>query len=595
MKKRIFLYYMVLIVIGVSITGFFTSQQTQKFYKQEVEFQLRNSAKLIRYQVIQEIAKGNVVDYNYAAINYAEILNQALNSSNLTGKISSRVTFIDYTGNVIGESETDYRLMENHLNRREVEQAIKGELGKDIRLSNTLGIDFLYIAVPIKEAETILRISTPLIKLEEISKTILLYSIAGIFCGLVITSLLAYKFSSSMIKPVKALISTAKEIAAGKYSKRVYVSSKDELNELSITFNKMALNLERTVSDLTDKNLKMDSILNNMINGIVAVDEKFRIILINSIACNFFNINKESDVLNSNIIEPIRNNQINGMLKETIINNVPIINEITIGPPEDKVFRVYTTPIKSKDSSSLNSGGILSIHDITNVKKLEQIRTEFVSNVTHELKTPLTSIRGFVETLRNGAINDTEVSDKFLEIIDIEAERLYMLINDILQLSEIETRQKDINIGTYNLKTIITEVISILQSVAAKKGISIAFEADDTIKIEANRDRIKQMLINLVDNAIKYNVENGSIIINAYKAQGKIVIIVKDTGIGIPPEHISRIFERFYRVDKGRSRSIGGTGLGLSIVKHIVNLYSGDIKLNSEPGKGTEFIIQIPV
>jgi two-component system phosphate regulon sensor histidine kinase PhoR len=228
------------------------------------------------------------------------------------------------------------------------------------------------------------------------------------------------------------------------------------------------------------------------------------------------------------------------------------------------------------------------------MKKLEQIRTEFVSNVTHELKTPLTSIRGFVETLRSGAVKDADVTAQFLEIIDIEVERLTMLINDILQLSEIENNHSDTNIGTHNLTDIITEVISILQSSADKKSIKLTVEAAPKIAIQANRDRIKQMLINLIDNAIHYNVENGSVRIKAVKAEGRLVISVADSGIGIAQQHLSRIFERFYRVDKGRSRNMGGTGLGLSIVKHIVNLYDGDIQVESEPGMGTRFIVQLP-
>jgi len=284
----------------------------------------------------------------------------------------------------------------------------------------------------------------------------------------------------------------------------------------------------------------------------------------------------------------------NKFLKDTIEKSVSLVNEISFSPPEYKVLRVYTNPIKSVNSSNTNLGGIVFIQDITEIKKLEQIKTEFVSNVTHELKTPLTSIRGFIETLRNGAIDDPVVSERFLEIIDIEAERLSMLINDILQLSEIETGQEDSNLKTCKLRPIAQETLSILQSAADKKHITLCLEINESIEITANKDRIKQMLINLVDNGINYNSENGMVTIKAHKAEGMLVISVKDTGIGIDKGHIPRIFERFYRVDKSRSRSMGGTGLGLSIVKHIVNLYNGDIIVKSELGKGSEFIIQFP-
>lgn len=595
MKKKIFLYYILLIVIGISVTGFFTSELAQRFYRQEVEEKLINTARLIQYQINDESTKGAKTDLNDEANKYAQILNQSVQPEASHENMQTRITFVDFSGKVLGESSTNYLGMENHLERKEIQEAIKGKIGRDIRKSKTLNMDFLYIALPVNSIKAVVRVSVPLVQISKIDQIIWNYTIIGILAGLILTVLLALRFSTSIIRPINELISVSREIALGNFSKRVNIKSRDELGQLADTFNDMALRLEVTLSELMDKNIKVDSIINSMTSGIVAVDSCYRIILINSIACEMFGINHGPGVIGINILELIRNHQINAFMKETIENNITLVNEITVGTPDNKILRIHTTPIKSKDGASLNSGGIASILDVTNIRKLEQIRTEFVSNVTHELKTPLTSIRGFIETLRSGAINDKNVADKFLEIIDIEAERLYMLINDILQLSEIESKQKDSNIGTYNLKSIIEETISILQGVAEKKNISLQHDVSDNIKIVANRDRIKQMLINLIDNGIKYNAENGSVGIKAYKAEGKIVIKVKDTGIGIAPEHLPRIFERFYRVDKGRSRSMGGTGLGLSIVKHIVNMYNGDLKVNSEPGKGTEFVIQLPV
>ncbi len=599
MKKKIFMYYVLLVVLGLSITGFFTSKLAQSFYKYEVEEKLKNTAILIDYQISEKLSSGQVLDYNRLARAYSSLLNDSPIPPASDEKVNTRITFIDFKGNVLGESQTDFKAMENHLNRKEVQEAIKGKFGRDIRHSTTLNIDFIYMAMPLSNTEAAVRVAVPLMQLKNIDRLMLYYTLAGMIAGLLLTSLLALKFSHSIINPINELIWASKEISNGNYQKRLDIHAKDELEQLSQTFNEMADKLDKTVADLIDKNLQFDSIINSMINGIIAVDNKYRIILINTMACEMFGADVQQNVTGMNIIELVRNNQINTFIKQAIEQNISSANEIIIGPPEDKVLRIYTNPIKSTHMSEqdkyLISGGIIFIQDITNVKKLEQIRTEFVSNVTHELKTPLTSIRGFVETLRSGAINDPDVSEKFLEIIDIEAERLYMLINDILQLSEIETNQKDTNLARHNLRPIIAEVLSILEGVAEKKSISLIANISGNVSIIANRDRIKQMLINLIDNAIKYNVENGTVTVKCFKAEGKVVISVKDTGIGIAQEHLSRIFERFYRVDKGRSRNMGGTGLGLSIVKHIVNLYSGDIKVNSEPGKGTEFVIQIPV
>ncbi len=595
MKKKIFLFYIVLIIIGITITGFFVSEMAQNLYKQEVEHRLKTTAALMDHQISEKLKNGEKVDFNQEAASYAAILGNSTLLQLPSKVIQSRVTFIDFTGVVVGESNTDYREMENHLGRKEVREAISGKIGRDIRFSQTLKIDFLYIAIPMSSSNTVIRVSVPLTQLKNINQAIWFYSGIGILAGLLLTTLLALKFSASLIRPINELISVTKEISRGNYSMRATVRSNDELGQLAETFNEMAEDLEGSVTDLRDKNLKFDSIMNSMTNGFIAVDNKQKIILINAIACRFIGIEYEEGIIGKKLVEVIRNHQINSIMQQTLEGGGSSVHEISLSLPEEKVFRVYANPIRSmEETDGPNSGGILSIMDITNVKKLEQIRTEFVSNVTHELKTPLTSIRGFVETLRSGAINDAEVADKFLEIIDIEAERLYMLINDILQLSEIETNQKDTNIGVYHLKPIVEDVVSMLQGAADKKHVSLDYKVDDHLSIRANRDRIKQMLINLIDNAIKYNTENGSVSVKAWKVEGRVMITVKDTGIGIARQHLSRIFERFYRVDKGRSRNMGGTGLGLSIVKHIVNLYNGDIKVESEPGHGTEFIIQLP-
>lgn len=586
---------MFLIIIGILITGFFTSELAQKLYKYETEEKLINAARLIQYQVTEDISLSHNIDYNNLAVKYAGILDaEKISSSSIAHGSETRITFIDFKGNVLGESEADFHSMGNHLHRKEIQESLQGKVGKDIRFSNTLGVDFLYIAVPLTSSEIIIRISVPLVQLKRIDQIIWVYTAIGILAGLLLTTILALRFSSSMIHPINELISVSKEISEGNYSKRVQINTNDEIGHLANTFNEMTSKLERTLSEMTDKNLKVDSIIDSMISGVVAVDNDYKVMLINSIACDMFGIKNGPGVIGINILELIRNNQIISLLNETVENNVSQMNEISVGSPVDKIFRIYTNPIKSKDVSAVNSGGIATIHDITNIKKLEQIRTEFVSNVTHELKTPLTSIRGFIETLKNGAIEDKNVSTKFLDIIDIESERLYVLINDILQLSEIETQQTDSNIGTHNVKLILEEIFSVLTVAANKKGVAMDFEVDDNLSINVNRDRIKQMLINLIDNAIKYNSENGHVLVNVCKQEGKIIFTIKDSGIGIAEEHISRIFERFYRVDKGRSRNMGGTGLGLSIVKHIVNLYSGSINVKSEPGKGSEFIIQLP-
>lgn len=584
---------MILLIIGVTITGFFTSQLAKKFYMDEVEEKLTSAALLLDSYITGELSDKGEIDYNLFAKKYSKLI-AAAGSPSKSPTESARITIVSRSGKVLGESYTDYQSMENHLNRNEIHEALQGKVGKDIRSSQTLNVDFLYIAVPAGSAGIIVRISVPLVQLRNIYNIIFIYTVLSIIAGLIFTSVLAFKFSSSITRPISDLMSLTREISSGNYSARVHIKDKNEIGQLAGNINAMTATLEKTMSEIMDKSLKVESIINSMPSGIVAVDTNSKVVFINSIACEIFGIKNDSGIIGANILEFIRNSQINSFLKESIDRNKSLINEISLSVPQESILRIYTTPIKPKDENLQNSGGLIFIEDITTIRKLEQIRTEFVSNVTHELKTPLTSIRGFIETLRAGAMDDRDVAGRFLEIIDIEAERLYNLINDILQLSEIESKPEDVDIALYSLKSIFEDTISILQGTADKKEVSLIMDVGDDLKIRASRNRIKQMLINLIENAIKYNIDHGSVTVKAYRTEGKVVISVKDTGIGIPSEHHTRIFERFYRVDKGRSRNMGGTGLGLSIVKHIANLYNGDIKVYSTVGSGSEFIVSLP-
>ena len=597
MKNRIIRFSTILVAIGIIVTAIFTSALARYFYKYEAQSNIRNIASLIVYQLENDYNNHRFIDYDILSKTYAKTINERNDGINKYNLSSVRITIIGHDGTILGESDTNTKDMVNHIDRKEVQEAVSGKEGTAQRTSNTLGYTYIYVAIPVKEMGIIVRVSIPLNKLNSINIAFLCYTLIGLLVGLLFTMLLAVKLSHIITDPIYKLISISKEISRGNYKKRVDINSNDEIGQLAATFNEMADKLDSTLSDVMNKNIRVDTVINSMSSGIIAVDNKGKIILINTIACNIFGVHHGPGIIGKNIGDITRNIKINSYMNETISNNVQLMEELSLSTSSnsEKIYRIYTSPIKSVEPGNLNSGGIIALNDITALKKLEQMRTEFVSNVSHELKTPLTSIRGFVETLKSGAIEDTEIAAHFLDIIDIEAERLYILINDILQLSEIEAMRKDENVSKHYLKDILSEVMLILENAANKKNITLEVNSDPDIVILVNKDRIKQMLINLIDNAIKYNFENGTVFINAVKVSGKLVISIKDTGIGIPEAHQSRIFERFHRVDKGRSRNMGGTGLGLSIVKHIVNLYSGDIRVISEPGKGSEFIIQLPL
>jgi len=335
----------------------------------------------------------------------------------------------------------------------------------------------------------------------------------------------------------------------------------------------------------------LELIVNSMSNGIIAVDKNLKTILVNPFACTILGITPDQHILGISIQKILNDEGIFNLLEKSIFEDCDFLEEVAIDN-ESKILSISINPIKS-DSEII--GAVLFIQDITKMRNIEKIGQEFVSNVSHELKTPLTSIRGFIETLKSGAINDHAVAYKFLDIIDIEAERLFFLINDILALSEIETMKQDANISSIVLEEIINDCITVLQGQADKKKISIQYDIEPDLRIKLSKHKLMQLVLNLMDNSIKYSPDCSWIRIKAQKSGDYIIMSFKDSGIGIPKEHHTRIFERFYRVDKSRSRSLGGTGLGLSIVKHIVDIYKGTITLNSVVGKGTEFIITFPI
>ena len=371
-----------------------------------------------------------------------------------------------------------------------------------------------------------------------------------------------------------------------------------DLSEISYEFAQLAevISEVHTAADLREKELikknkELKAILEDISNGIVAVDAQSNILLANTAAKELFGIN--DDVTGRYFLEVFFDSRLDRALLNVVNKGVKSSITIRTKLEEPKIVKIDAASLRI---DGLTVGAVMLMQDITELHKLEQMRSDFAANVSHELKTPLTSIKGFVDTLLEGAVEDTGTAKKFLEIIGIETDRLSRLINDILSLSEIELKKGNTFSKRINISAILKDAIEMMKSHARAKEISLGYLfASDEIWLNANIDRIKQMAINLIDNAIKYTPQGGSITILLEDPGDRIILRVKDTGIGIAREHIPRIFERFYRVDKGRSRTMGGTGLGLAIVKHIVKSMNGQIEVNSEPGKGTEFSIYIPI
>jgi len=440
----------------------------------------------------------------------------------------------------------------------------------------------------------------------------------GVLLALLVAGGMGFLIARMTTKPLREITDLAKDIAGGNFSRKLKIHSKDELGELAQAFNQMTEELKTKLQTATEDRNEMRAILSSVIEGVIAIDKDERVILFNSALEKMFNLNK-GKVMGKFFWEIIRNNELNNLLKEAMNKGKLQTKELTLFLPEERIFQAHALPIKGepRSSSFTNSlseeergkedisGVVAVLHDITEIKRLERVRIEFVANVSHELRTPLTSIRGFVETLKDGAINDPKNSRKFLNIIETHTEKLNNLINDLLELSKIESRELKMNFQPINLRELTEEVVANLKGVIERKELEVVVDIPfDFPQVEVDSEKIKQVLGNLLDNAIKFTPplragagftpQNGRICIRAVDKGKDIQIEVSDTGIGIPREHLPRLFERFYRVDKARSRELGGTGLGLSIVKHIIQAHGGKIGVESEFGKGSKFFFTLP-
>ncbi|WP_432402662.1 two-component system histidine kinase PnpS [Wukongibacter sp. M2B1] len=591
MKKKIFATYAILLLMGTIITGLLSLSFVRISYLNNIEKMLITNGNLIN-----SLVEDKLDDRTFSQINFSEL------AYKYSEEINARVTFVDKDGKVIGDSqvqEPELNTIENHLYRPEIQEAINGDVGISKRFSTTVEIDYIYVAIPMKKGGIIYgftRLAYPLYEINKINLGLIRNIIISVIIGFVISIPLGYRYLNHMTEPIKEITNIARKIANGDYNSRVNVESTDEIKILADTFNFMSHTLNTNISELQDKNTKLKSIISSMKEGLIAVDNNKKIILINSPSKKFFNIDSD-DIFGAKILTRINNHRIKNVLGEMLDKSIADKAEVVVEEPERKTLKIYTESIKLNEDPNRIIGTLILILDVTEMRKLEKMRTDFVANVSHELKTPLTSIMGFIETLKSGAINNEKVRDRFLNIIEIETERLTRLIDDLLTLSDIESNGLDFGKKEkISINNVICEISHMAEELSKQKNVKFSYEVEDELPyLYGSRDWLKQLVLNLLENAIKYTPDGGEVKFFGYKRNDNIFIKVKDTGIGIPKKDIPRLFERFYRVDKARSRKIGGTGLGLAIVKHIVRVFDGEIKVKSEEGKGTEFTVRIPL
>lgn len=510
--------------------------------------------------------------------------------------IQTRITVINKSGIVLGDTEKDPLDMENHAHRPEFLRALNGENGVEERFSTTLGFPMLYIAVPLIENGKVygaLRLAEPLKDI--ISHNRLFYMRMAIASGfaLVLIGIASLSIARALCKPISEMKTGAERIANGDFDFKLRIPDGEETRGLALALNAMAKSLGDRIKTITSQRNELDAILTGMSEGVLAIDANERIITINPAAAEFLGISVEN-AEGMWIHDIVRNSALQHFLQETLTSESMIETSFILPSPSGE--RHIHARGKNLNQSKTNADrAILVLHDITRLKKVEIMRKEFVANVSHELRTPLTSVKGFVETIRHGGYDLPEDVSKFLGIISAKTDRLCSMVDDILSLSAIEREyeQREVHIVPTRIKTVLDDAINTCLAKAELKSIAIKTTCDEMIEVKTNADLLEQALLNLIDNAIKYSPEGKAVLVNAEKKDDRVQISVSDEGIGIPSEHLHRVFERFYRVDKARSRKVGGTGLGLAIVKNICLLINAKVTVESLVGKGSTFRIEL--
>lgn len=513
-------------------------------------------------------------------------------------KTESRVTIIDAEGIVLAdssESASDVEKMDNHATRPEVAAALKQITGSVIRYSMTLKTQMLYVAVPIfdgKRVSGVVRVAMPITRVDEFLASARKPIFFWAFIGVLIVLFAGILFASRLTERIRKITRVAERYSQEDWSEKIMLDGRDELQFLANTMNRMADTLKARILDLETEKGKISAILTNMTEAVIAIDRHRQIVTANPNAENLFGFKLDAAVGKS-LIEIVKHPRLEMIVDRAIREQKTVTDEIQLSLKKKNILRVSSVML---GQSAQNIRGILVFYDITELRRLENIRKEFVANASHELRTPLTSIKGFIETLLDGAMRDPTASERFLKIMQEDATRLGRLVDDILTLGEIEQGSVPLKKELLDLSEETRNVVERFRNQINTKKISVETDLpSEKITVTADRDKVRQVFVNLIDNAIKFNKEGGKIILTARQNPQGIQISVEDTGVGIPQEAIHRIFERFFRVDKARSRELGGTGLGLAIVKHIMEAHGGRVSCESILGSGTRFSVLFPL
>ncbi len=594
--------YVLIVVTALCTILLYTSTSLKQLYLQRTEQQLEAHARLFR-----KLLEGNFTlasPQGHLSSSFSAQENRERNAAEVDvfcktvgEQLATRITVILTSGRVIGDSLENPANMDNHADRPEIRTALTEQIGKSIRYSYTLEKEMMYVAIPAKNDEEVwgvVRASTSVAAIHHMLNSMYKKSAIGGIIVSLLAAVISLWVSYHINKPIAELTRGAMRFAEGELHHRLHVSGSQEITTLAEGMNQMASQLNERIDTVTRQRGELEAVLGSMIEAVVVVDHEERILRCNQAASRLFGCRAKA-AEGRNIQEMIRNIDIQRFVKTTLASHVPIEDVIVLNSGNEQFLRAHGTLLHTPAGHPI--GAVLVFHNITRLKQLENMRREFVANVSHELKTPITSISGFVETLQDGAINEPDNAIRFLNIIARNAKRLNSIIEDLLALSKIEQEEEKRQIPFIRkpLKPILETAVMVCSQKVQDKNLTIELLCNNSIEANVNPDLLEQAVINLLDNAIKYSESHSTVTVRATRSDSDVMIAVEDAGCGIPHEHLPRLFERFYRVDKARSRQLGGTGLGLAIVKHIVQAHQGTITVESTPGKGSTFSIKLPV
>ncbi|NNF99271.1 MAG: HAMP domain-containing protein [Desulfobacteraceae bacterium] len=586
-KKRLIfqLYpsYLLLTLIALFAVSWHASSALTTFFLERTKSGLEIQAKLLQVQTKQLIAPADPVAMDRMC-------------KTVAAGTPTRLTIILASGRVIGDSLENPAQMDNHRNRPEIEQALAGSISSTIRFSDTIGERLMYLALPLENngrIEGVLRTSIALTAIDrEQEKIRFRISIAGLLIAL-LASGVCFFISRRISKPIEEMKNSAAKFAAGDLDHRLVSPDTLEIAGLAEAMNHMAAQLQHRMEDLKRQRSEMEAVLGSMMEGVIAIDLSENIINMNRAASDIFQ--KSADhVQGKNVQELLRNREFYHMVRQSIIDGRNAETDITIRQQTEKILNTRIAQLF--DAVGHRKGILVVANDVTQLRRLENIRSDFVANVSHEIKTPLTAIKGFVETLMVSGIDDPDQSKRFLFIVQKHVDRLSAIIEDLLSLARIEQNEGsvDLRMEEITVRNIIDTAIQVVQTNAENKEITFDVRCDDELTACWEATLIEQAVVNLMDNAVKYSPEKSRVHIHALKKGEEVFLSVKDDGPGIHKKHLERLFERFYRADKARSRKLGGTGLGLAIVKHIAKSHGGRVEVESTVGEGSVFVIVLP-